>query len=123
MPFAVGKLGFLALAEIESAQISREVAALVLPRFPDPNDGVISLMAPIPASPIQAGKAAAEVKLDCGAKHHRSSCLATNNSTNRSLNPIENAVGDAVRGAACFAVQLHALVAIELADHESLPPP
>lgn len=73
----------------------------------------------IQADTVQEGKAIPHRDTDLGPKLHSSSCLATNNGTDMSLNRVDDAVGHA----SGLGVQQDRLLSVQLADHEKLPPP
>jgi len=73
----------------------------------------------IPADPVQEGKSIPHGNTNHGAKLHSSSCLATNNRTNLSLNQVDDTVGEAARR----SVQQDTLLAVHLADHDKFVPP
>ena len=82
-------------------------------------DQVLRFIVWIPADPMQEGKAISHRDTDLGPKLHSSSCLATNNGADMSLNQVDDAVGHASR----LGVQQDRLLSMQLADHEKLPPP
>ncbi len=93
---------------------SLRVAAILLLVLLGLCNQVFSLVAWFPTDPVQKGKAVPRVNTDLGPKLNSSSCLATNNRPNMSLNQVDNAVGHA----AAFGVEQDALLAVQLAGNE-----
>ena len=74
---------------------------------------VLSFIVWIPADPVQEGKAITHGDTNLGAKLKSSSCLATSNGTNLSLNQVDDTVGHVAR----LGVKQDALLAVQLTDH------
>ncbi len=72
-----------------------------------------------PADSVQEGKAFPHGNTDLRTEFASSSCFATNDGTNMSLNQVDDSVWDA----ACLKVQQDALLAVQLADHKKFLSP
>jgi len=109
----VQKFRFLVNINAISADLLRVAAILLLVLLGLCNQ-VISLIVWVPTNPVQEGKSIPDGNTNFGAKLNSSSCLATNNWSNMTLNQIDDAVGHA----AVLGIEQDALLAVQLADHQ-----
>ncbi len=80
---------------------------------------ILRFVARTPADSVQEGKAIPHGNTDLRTEFASSSCFATNDGTNMSLNQVD----DSVRDAACFGIHQDALLAVQLTDHKKFLPP